>query len=100
MVEQDLVRQERSGDPQLSEVGRRRAKILIRRHRLAELLFSETFQMHPEVVEEEACYFEHRLSPPMTESICSFLGHPTHCPHGRSIPPGDCCTGLGNRETG
>ncbi len=92
MVEQNLVRRDSAHEAHLTEEGRRRAQILIRRHRLAEMLFSETFQMQPDVVEEEACYFEHRLSPPMTESICSFLGHPGHCPHGRAIPSGDCCT--------
>src|SRR5439155_11959946 len=34
-----------------TEEGRRRAENLIRRHRLAETLFSETFQMHESVVE-------------------------------------------------
>jgi putative ABC transport system ATP-binding protein len=91
MEEENLVSRGPSQEPQLTDEGRRRAQILIRRHRLAEMLFSETFQMQPDVVEEEACYFEHRLSPPMTESICSFLGHPDQCPHGRSIPAGDCC---------
>jgi putative ABC transport system ATP-binding protein len=92
MVEQNLVRRDAAHEALLTEEGRRRAQILIRRHRLAEMLFSETFQMQPDVVEEEACYFEHRLSPPMTESICSFLGHPEQCPHDRPIPSGDCCT--------
>jgi putative ABC transport system ATP-binding protein len=71
--------------------GRRRAESLIRRHRLAETLFSETFQMHESAVEEEACFFEHILSPVMTDSICGFLNHPPACPHGKPIPPGECC---------
>ncbi len=71
--------------------GRRRAESLIRRHRLAETLFSETFQMHESVVEEEACFFEHILSPVMTDSICGFLNHPPACPHGKPIPRGECC---------
>jgi putative ABC transport system ATP-binding protein len=76
-----------------TEPGRRRAESLVRRHRLAETLFSETFQMHESVVEEEACYFEHILSPVMTDSICAFLGHPPACPHGKAIPRGTCCAG-------
>jgi putative ABC transport system ATP-binding protein len=74
-----------------SPAGYRRAENLIRRQRLAEILFSQTFQMREEVVEKEACYFEHVLSPVMTDSICSFLGHPETCPHGRPIPRGACC---------
>jgi putative ABC transport system ATP-binding protein len=76
--------------------GHRRAERLIRRHRLAETLFTRTFQMEEHVVEAEACYFEHILSPAVTDSICSFLGHPPACPHGKSIPRGPCC---GGRET-
>ena len=81
--------------------GQRRARSLIRRHRLAETLFSETFQMHAALVEEEACYFEHILSVAMTDSICSFLGHPPACPHGKPIPSGACCSGgKGERPPG
>ncbi len=76
-----------------TEEGRRRAEHLIRRHRLAETLFSETFQMHESAVEEEACFFEHILSPVMTDSICGFLNHPPACPHGKPIPRGECCAG-------
>jgi putative ABC transport system ATP-binding protein len=81
-------------DLAFTEDGRRRAEKLIRRHRLAETLFSETFQMHEAAVEEEACYFEHILSPVMTDSICSFLNHPPACPHGKEIPRGECCARL------
>jgi len=77
----------------LTPRGRKRAEDVIRRHRLAEMLFSETFgEKSEEVIEEQACKFEHILSPEATERICSFLGHPKTCPHGAPIPPGTCCT--------
>ncbi|HEY5162910.1 MAG TPA: ATP-binding cassette domain-containing protein [Terriglobales bacterium] len=76
-----------------TERGRKRAADVIRRHRLAERLFTESFGMQDETeVEEQACKFEHVLSPEATERICSFLGHPKTCPHGATIPPGKCCT--------
>jgi len=76
----------------LTPRGRKRAEDVIRRHRLAEMLFSETFgEKSEEVIEEQACKFEHILSPEATERICSFLGHPKTCPHGAPIPPGTCC---------
>ena len=76
-----------------TERGRKRAADVIRRHRLAERLFTESFGMQDETeVEEQACKFEHVLSPEATERICSFLGHPKTCPHGATIPPGECCT--------
>ena len=72
--------------------GRQRATDVIRRHRLAERLFTQTFHVKDEhEVEEQACKFEHILSPEATDSICTFLGHPETCPHGSPIPKGDCC---------
>ncbi len=76
-----------------TEKGRKRAEDVIRRHRLAERLFTETFHVNDErEVEEQACKFEHILSPEATDSICSFLGHPRTCPHGSPIPAGECCS--------
>jgi putative ABC transport system ATP-binding protein len=75
-----------------TDKGRKRAEDIIRRHRLAELLFTQTFHVHDEKeVAEQACRFEHILSPEATDSICTFLGHPRTCPHGSPIPAGDCC---------
>ena len=75
-----------------TEKGRKRAEDVIRRHRLAERLFTQTFHVHDEKeVAEQACRFEHILSPEATDSICTFLGHPRTCPHGSPIPAGDCC---------
>lgn len=75
-----------------TEKGRKRAEDVIRRHRLAERLFTQTFHIHDEKeVAEQACKFEHILSPEATTRICSFLGHPRTCPHGSPIPAGECC---------
>jgi putative ABC transport system ATP-binding protein len=72
--------------------GRQRATDIIRRHRLAERLFIESLGMqNEEEIAEQACKFEHILSPEATERICAFLGHPKTCPHGAPIPPGECC---------
>jgi len=72
--------------------GRQRAADIIRRHRLAERLFTDSLAMDSETeIEQQACKFEHILSPEATDKICSFLGHPRTCPHGAAIPPGPCC---------
>jgi putative ABC transport system ATP-binding protein len=77
-----------------TEKGRKRAEDVIRRHRLAERLFVQTFHVQDEhEVAEQACRFEHILSPEATDSICTFLGHPRTCPHGSPIPAGECCVG-------
>ena len=53
-----------------TEKGRKRAEDVIRRHRLAERLFTQTFHVHDEAeVAEEACKFEHILSPEATERM-------------------------------
>jgi DtxR family transcriptional regulator, Mn-dependent transcriptional regulator len=75
----------------LKDRGEEKAREIIRRHRLTERLFSEVFEMSEEEVEEEACKLEHILSPGVTESVCTFLGHPPTCIHGKPIPRGECC---------
>ncbi|HZS26650.1 MAG TPA: iron dependent repressor, metal binding and dimerization domain protein [Candidatus Angelobacter sp.] len=82
-----------------TEKGRKRAEDVIRRHRLAERLFTQTFHIHDEKeVAEQACKFEHILSPEATNRICSFLGHPRTCPHGSPIPAGECCIEAKSRK--
>ncbi len=77
---------------ELTERGRERAVSIIRRHRLAERLFTDSLAMDSESeIEQQACKFEHILSPEATDKICTFLGHPATCPHGAPIPPGPCC---------
>lgn len=82
-----------------TERGKQRARDVVRRHRLAERLFVQTFHLSNEAeVEQQACKFEHILSPEATDSICTFLGHPAACPHGNQIPPGECCIRAGGQR--
>ncbi len=80
-----------NNDVSLTEKGRQRAMKIVRRHRLAEVLFHEVFDLEKEKLEGPACTFEHIISEELVDRICSFLGHPTHCPHGMPIPRGECC---------
>jgi putative ABC transport system ATP-binding protein len=75
----------------LTEAGSRRARDVVRRHRLAERLFADTFAIDEAEVHQQACRFEHIITPELDQRICSFLGHPKTCPHGNPIPPGACC---------
>jgi DtxR family Mn-dependent transcriptional regulator len=75
----------------LTAAGEARAKNILRRHRLAEKLFYDFFSMSEGDMETGACAFEHLLTEEAVQRVCTFLGHPTHCPHGKPIPPGDCC---------
>ncbi len=75
----------------LTKKGRADARLIIRRHRLAERLLNDVLEVKEETMDSSACEFEHFLDEEVTTSICTLLGHPVSCPHGRAIPPGDCC---------
>jgi putative ABC transport system ATP-binding protein len=79
------------GEVRLTEAGSRRARDVVRRHRLAERLFTDTFAIEDAEAHQQACRFEHIITPELDQRICSFLGHPKTCPHGNPIPPGPCC---------
>ena len=90
MEKKGLIRTE--GDTvTLTPEGEEEARLAIRRHRLAERLLTEVFEVPEGTLEDEACDFEHILSRGVTDSICTLLGHPPACPHGHPIPRGECC---------
>jgi DtxR family Mn-dependent transcriptional regulator len=74
-----------------TDKGSSMARALIRRLRLAERLFTDVFEMRGDTVINEACKMEHILSEELTDSVCTFLGHPQTCPHGMPIPRAECC---------
>lgn len=90
MVNQDYISVKDEGIT-LKSKGEKVVSHIIRCHRLAERLFHDVFEMGHKAYETDACTFEHVLSKEVTEAICTLLGHPAECPHGRPVPPGDCC---------
>ena len=76
----------------LTAEGEQRAQLIVRRHRLAERLLRDLLDLAEGDAESQACEFEHILSSEATDSVCTLLGHPPTCPHGKAIPPGECCT--------
>lgn len=76
----------------LLPAGEERARAIVRRHRLAEVLFTEVMGSDLEEAEESACEFEHTLTERVVDRVCTFLGHPPKCPHGKPIPRGRCCS--------
>lgn len=75
----------------LTVKGRIQARSVVRRHRLAERLLADVLGTGDNLMHERACKFEHLLDRGLDESICTLLGHPKICPHGKPIPPGRCC---------
>jgi DtxR family Mn-dependent transcriptional regulator len=79
------------GEVRLGPAGEEEARSTVRRHRLAERLMHDVLDLSGAQMDEPACRFEHLLARGIEERICSLLGHPKTCPHGRPIPPGACC---------
>ena len=90
MVQQGLLVSS-DGRLDLSEAGRAQALVVVRCHRLTEVLLANVLEVSEASIESTACQVEHVLNPEVTEAVCAFLGHPPICPHGRMIPPGECC---------
>ncbi len=89
-----LVRVE-AGRFTLTAEGRELARRQVRRHRLAEVLFTTVLEVRDEsAVNRTACVMEHVLGAGLADAICAFLGHPRSCPHGKPIPQGPCCHEL------
>ena len=84
-----------AGRVALTSEGRELARRQVRRHRLAEVLFTTVLEVRDEnAVDRTACVMEHVLGAGLADAICSFLGHPKACPHGKPIPAGPCCREL------
>lgn len=73
--------------PEGREVGR----MTVRRHRLAERLMMDVFNIRGDDADLFACQFEHLLKGGVDIKLCTMLNHPVTCPHGKLIPPGECC---------
>lgn len=78
-------------DNLLTEKGLKEAEKCARRHRLAERLVADILHVKDPLLHEASCKFEHGLHHGLEDNVCTLLGHPRTCPHGKSIPMGDCC---------
>ncbi len=92
LVKEGRLRRADSGELELTSRGGERARQVIRRHRLAERLLKDVLEMDRASIEGPACRFEHAISAEVEEKICTLLGHPDECPHGKPIPSGKCCS--------
>lgn len=79
------------GNLVLQDEGLKEAQSVVRRHRLAERLMEDVLDIRGDLLEENACRFEHLLREEVEENVCTLLGHPRECPHGKPIPAGQCC---------
>jgi DtxR family transcriptional regulator, Mn-dependent transcriptional regulator len=73
----------------LTRQGEAEGARLVRRHRLSERFLVDYLGMPWDAVHDEACKFEHVLSPEVEARLAEQLGDPHTCPHGHAIPGED-----------
>lgn len=104
-VSQTIGRMERDGlvvvtgdrHLELTEVGRRRATEVMRKHRLAERLLFDVIGLDWAYVHDEACRWEHVMSERVERRLYDLLERPTESPYGNPIPG---LEGLGGQSSG
>lgn len=84
-----LVEYHKREGVRLTKAGRDAARAIVRNHRLIETLMKKT--LGKDVDETVVCGLEHHMSEEFANAICTLLGHPSTCPHGNTVPSGDCC---------
>lgn len=90
-ADEELAQRGLLKDGGLTTEGKQEAAGAIRRHRLAERLLADILVTEEAILDDRACGLEHALFDGVDDSICTLLGHPQFCPHGKPIPPGKCC---------
>ena len=93
-VSQTVARMERDGlvtvegdrHLDLTDVGRRQAVRVMRKHRLAERLLVDVIGLEWEDVHAEACRWEHVMSDAVELRLLKILDNPTESPYGNPIP--------------
>lgn len=86
IVDQGWVKHERYKGVRLTETGKRRAMLILRRHRLWERFLTDKLKLPWEDVHDLACRLEHAAGTEVTEALVDFLDEPSSCPHGNPIP--------------
>ena len=86
MAREKLVATNPSKEITLTDLGRKSAESILRRHRLAKKLLVDVLKIDLPQSHEEAHRLEHAISPYLENKIVDLLGNPTTCPFGHPIP--------------
>jgi DtxR family Mn-dependent transcriptional regulator len=89
LTAQGLLGHEPYGGVWLTDLGRRYALVMVRRHRLLETWLVRDLGYAWDEVHDEAEVLEHAVSDRLVERISARLGHPDRDPHGDPIPRPD-----------
>ena len=86
LSEKSLIVYKKYHGAQLTELGRKMALNIIRKHRLWEVFLVEKLNFKWDEVHDIAEQLEHIQSEKLTNQLDKFLDFPTHDPHGDPIP--------------
>ena len=86
LARRGLIHYEKYQELKLTEKGRTKALVLIRKHRLWEALLFKLFDINLGEIHREAELLEHQTSDFLAGRISDYLGNPTSDPHGDPIP--------------
>lgn len=89
LAAQGLLEHKRYGSISLTELGKKNALAMVRRHRLLETFLVSELGYTWDEVHDEAEVLEHAVSDLMIERIDARLHYPTRDPHGDPIPQKD-----------
>ena len=81
-----LVKYEKYKPLEITDLGKKEAALIIRKHRLIEMFLVEKMGIGWDEVHDIAEHIEHLKSPLFFERVDELLGYPTHDPHGSPIP--------------
>lgn len=86
LADKRLVSRSKRTGITLTRRGEKAALELIRKHRLSERFLVDILGMSWEEAHDEACRFEHVISPAVESRMDALLDNPKTCPHGHPIP--------------
>jgi DtxR family Mn-dependent transcriptional regulator len=87
LTERDLVTHRPYRGVRLTDSGRKLARRLIRRHRLAERLLTDVIGLPWEMAHDEACKLQHAIAGEVETRLAELLADKTTCPHGHPLDP-------------
>ncbi|NND87947.1 MAG: metal-dependent transcriptional regulator, partial [Flavobacteriaceae bacterium] len=86
LAEKELLSYKKYKGTRLTEIGKKVAADVIRKHRLWEVFLVEKLKFHWDEVHDIAEQLEHVQSDELIARLDAFLGHPDFDPHGDPIP--------------
>ena len=86
LSEKELIIYKKYQGVTLTDFGKKTAANIVRKHRLWEVFLVEKLNFSWDEVHDIAEQLEHIKSPKLIQQLDSFLGFPTHDPHGDPIP--------------